>query len=472
MPSHATPTPSGWRTAVCLTLAWMIGLNGCADDPERGGGDGAPCVDNGDCLPSFVCFASQCTPLCNDSGDCPRKSQVCDDGVCREASDPSCTEDGDCTTPGRCELAEGAICRGAVCLYPARPDLSRCPLAGEDPPGGYCAAGACVECTEPEHCGPSPTGNAACFDAVCTNRACSFELEVNRVCEAQQCAEGLLLVERHCDSSGACPAASPPWASCGGYACNDAGDDCLTTCQNPDDCTGGLDCLPGNVCESPRAVGEACTFPGECASEFCADGVCCDTACDGICQRCDDVDGVPGECHLVAAGNDPDDECTSRRTNCDQDHCSGAGPFCEPQLDGIECGSRSCDGPQWTMQTCAAGQCADAVLVESCNDGNPCTDDNCDPVTGCSNPENADSCNDGDSCTYDDACDRGSCSGTPITCNNDSDYNEYPACGASRSCNGTPSCNVSTYRDVNCTCGDFCCPSDMSSANCCLMACV
>ena len=48
-----------------------------------------------------------------------------------------------------------------------------------------------------------------------------------------------------------------------------------------------------------------------------------------------------------------------------------------------------------------------------CNDGNVCTDDVCDFVSGfCTNPNNTASCNDGVSCTSSDVCAAGVCGGT------------------------------------------------------------
>ena len=41
---------------------------------------------------------------------------------------------------------------------------------------------------------------------------------------------------------------------------------------------------------------------------MCADGVCCDEACEGTCRACD-LPGSAGTCRDVAASQDPDDEC-------------------------------------------------------------------------------------------------------------------------------------------------------------------
>jgi len=56
------------------------------------------------------------------------------------------------------------------------------------------------------------------------------------------------------------------------------------------------------------AVGERCGSMGMICSDrsTCVDGVCCQTACDGVCERC--ILGT-GECGAYSAGRDPDAEC-------------------------------------------------------------------------------------------------------------------------------------------------------------------
>src|SRR4051812_34996419 len=54
--------------------------------------------------------------------------------------------------------------------------------------------------------------------------------------------------------------------------------------------TGGADAgTPG------AAEGQPCTTGTACASGFCADGVCCKTACTGACQSCS-AQGAGGAC--------------------------------------------------------------------------------------------------------------------------------------------------------------------------------
>jgi hypothetical protein len=55
-------------------------------------------------------------------------------------------------------------------------------------------------------------------------------------------------------------------------------------------------------------LGNACGGAGECDSGFCTDGVCCESACEGLCETCALPDSR-GRCVPVPAGQDPDLEC-------------------------------------------------------------------------------------------------------------------------------------------------------------------
>jgi len=76
--------------------------------------------------------------------------------------------------------------------------------------------------------------------------------------------------------------------------------------------------------------------------------------------------------------------------------------------------SGACDHPDpcTTNGQCLAGQCVGEPLV--CDDGNPCTDDVCDPALGCKAEPNTLACDDSNPCTGGDFCDQGTCSGIPI----------------------------------------------------------
>ena len=58
---------------------------------------------------------------------------------------------------------------------------------------------------------------------------------------------------------------------------------------------------------------------------------------------------------------------------------------------------------------CGGGSCKDGTAVD-CDDGNPCTDDACDPKSGlCLFTGNNGACSDGNGCTLGDGCKAGKC---------------------------------------------------------------
>jgi hypothetical protein len=65
------------------------------------------------------------------------------------------------------------------------------------------------------------------------------------------------------------------------------------------------------------------------------------------------------------------------------------------------------------MQTGSGVGCVHNPIV--CNDNNPCTNDSCDPASGCVFTNNTATCNDNNPCTVNDTCGGGTCTGTPIT---------------------------------------------------------
>jgi hypothetical protein len=101
--------------------------------------------------------------------------------------------------------------------------------------------------------------------------------------------------------------------------------------------------------------------------------------------------------------------------------------------------------------SCQGGVCGAAII---CNDGNLCTDDSCNAVTGCVFTPNTATCNDGNACTSADHCSGGACIGTLVTCN-DANPCTDDSCNTTTGCVFTP--NTAICDDGNaCTTGDQC----------------
>jgi hypothetical protein len=96
--------------------------------------------------------------------------------------------------------------------------------------------------------------------------------------------------------------------------------------------------------DSPRAPnGFSCKDDRGCVSLHCVDGVCCQTACPGVCESCDQAENV-GRCLPVPAGQDPDEECAEEApATCGRDGaCDGAGA-CRFHPAGSVCTVGSCE---------------------------------------------------------------------------------------------------------------------------------
>ena len=103
--------------------------------------------------------------------------------------------------------------------------------------------------------------------------------------------------------------------------------------------------------------------------------------------------------------------------------------------DGSECN----DGDTCTFaDQCKGGECTGEQLL--CDDDDPCTDDVCDPITGCGAVPNEAPCDDGEACTDGDLCVDGVCEGGAniCVCQTVADCAPHEDGDA---CNGTLACN-------------------------------
>lgn len=194
-------------------------------------------------------------------------------------------------------------------------------------------------------------------------------------------------------------------------------------------------------------------------------------ACPGDCIAL----GEPGQCTCRCTTNadcDDQDACNGLET-CDQGHCSpGVPPNCDdgnactidchpsigcvqlPKADGTACD----DGDECTRSDqCLSGICT-AGPPRTCNDGNDCTTDSCDPAKGCVHDALTGlACADGNACTQGDACVRGSCiAGVAVSCD-DANPCTADTCDALLGCQHAPITDgVSCAGPSPCTVLDTC----------------
>jgi hypothetical protein len=172
------------------------------------------------------------------------------------------------------------------------------------------------------------------------------------------------------------------------------------------------------------ALGAACSSASQCDSGYCVDGVCCENSCPGICDACN-VGGEWGTCTRV-----PND------TPCpDNDRCNGT-------------------------ETCQAGSCVPGDPLD-CSNANKCTDDACDPASGCLfNPvANGTACSNGNPCDGEESCLGGVCqSGQSLDCDDRNPCTGDSCSQAAGGCQHTPVtdgtfCGGGLCGDASCSAG-------------------
>jgi hypothetical protein len=162
--------------------------------------------------------------------------------------------------------------------------------------------------------------------------------------------------------------------------------------------------------------------------------------------------------------------CTTGDT-CKDGACKG-GPYiscddgnactidgCQPKTGCTHTNSTaSCDDKNacTTGDHCADGKClSGSTLV--CDDKNPCTSDSCDPAKGCVFANNTLPCDDGSACTAGDTCAAGKCvGGAAVTCD-DKNPCTVDTCDPVKGCVYTARADGTACDDGNaCTTGDKC----------------
>ncbi|MEW5738014.1 MAG: hypothetical protein AB1938_03755 [Myxococcota bacterium] len=250
-------------------------------------------------------------------------------------------------------------CDGATCVAGNQPNL--CGLGGN----------ACVDCGSGQRC-----NSGVCEVLVSNGGACT----VNEQCASTFCAAGTCCESvcsgpcQTCAAAGSEGRCTPlpentAAAACGDYACDGINGACPTTCTTPRQCAPGRYCNPGGQCVQLKANGEACQSSPECTSTFCADGVCCDSACTGSCDRCN-LPNRGGACSPAPA-NDPGAPacggsivCNGNLPDCPILCSSGCPPntFCS----GMYCAAKKTAGaPCGAAGECLSNFCVDGVCCDS-----------------------------------------------------------------------------------------------------------
>ncbi|HVZ75558.1 MAG TPA: hypothetical protein VHJ20_24460 [Polyangia bacterium] len=277
---------------VTITLAGTTGDGGPSDGPvvvnDGGASNGTTCT-SGDTCASGVCSDGVCC------------DKACD-GVC-ESCNVSATTKGTCTaipenTDPDMECAEKVAVAptdtGDASAEAGASDASTEAGASE---AGASDSGAADSGTESDAevintpDGGFMTTKGACGGTCNGARACKYP-GTEKSCGKPFCNDRRDVGSFVCDGNGSCGTAL---TACSDYACDETKASCHTNCAGPDDCLLTDYCAADGTCKPKKVISVACGTDGECKTDHCSNGVCCNTACTGTGLSCNDP-GQAGQC--------------------------------------------------------------------------------------------------------------------------------------------------------------------------------
>ena len=401
-------------------------ITGCANTANN-----AACDDGDVCTEQDVCASGSCQPgktvctVCQTDGDCNDDGNPCTTPACSPSTKICGFVDVDAGTP--CTDADfctsASACANGFCVGTATIDCSD---------GNPCTSDGCNATTGCNHAAlsaaPCDDGNACTNGDSCTNGSCAAG---TNTCACQGDADCLAIDPNLCDGTLACigggcvpvPGSAVVCDASANTSCSKA------TCQP----TTGI-CVPVSVADgtSCATANDPCLTPALCVAGLCTgatpidcsdDVTCTDDACaaDGSCLHtandaaCDDGNVCTKDACAVASG------CSASAAAgqaCDDSDLCTSGETCQDSQDGVVCGGGA---------------------IDTCQDGNACTIDSCDPQLGCAHeplPAGT-TCDDGNACTDGDTCANGGlCLGGPVNCD-DGNLCTVDACTADGGCTFT-----------------------------------
>jgi len=409
--------------------------------------NGTACDDSNVCTEADQCFQGECQGApkeCSDGNLCTDDSCDPASGQCVFAPNTKPCDDGNpCTSPDTCG---NGVCVGGASICNCTTNLECEKYDDANKCNGIvtCQAGECkTDPTTLVDCSGAPAG-------VCETAYCD---EADGQCKAKPKNDGAA-----CDDSDMCtsdttcqagkctgsPVKCDDADKCSEDACDPAKGCVYTPVADGSECSDGSLCTSDDKCVAGKCTGtpvpecDSCTADADCA-EY-EDG----NLCNGL-LICKDGSCVVNEATIVtcSAGNNP----------CQESKCVPATGKCEntAALDGT-----ACDDLNFCTHSdfCTGGVCKG--LPVDCEDKTACTQDSCDPNTGCVHAPKEGSCGDSDPCTQNDHCVNGVCVGDPIAgcsgCEKDEDcapFDDADLCNGKLFCKNKK-CQVNPDTVVSC----------------------
>ena len=447
----------------CVDAKCSLKTGKCAYDDKPAG---SPCDDGSKCTSGDAC----------KTGKCVGAAKNCDDG--NACTDDACKADSGCAythNAGPCEdgtkCTNGDICKGGKCKAGQSKncdDGNPCTQRSCNPDDGQCQTKKlAIACDDGSKC----TAKDACDDGFCTGKA--VDCDDGQVCTTDSCDKLTGCANANnklpCDDQDKCTESD----TCGGGKC--AGlPIALTACDDNDPCTTDS-CAADKGCVNAPATNVPCDDGNKCTKgDVCQQGKCssgtnvCQCVKDEDCAKSEDGNLCNGTlyCDVSGALNNCKINpktvvtCPDGGQKCQQNVCNEKTGKCGlvNVADGTGCDA---DGSVCTQKdACSAGACKAGTTLP-CDDGKVCTDDSCDPKSGCVFVINASACDaDGSVCTEKDSCKNGLCIAGPKKDCNDSNDCTDDSCDAKKGC-------VNAANTAKCDDGNPCTTSDVCAASKC-----
>jgi hypothetical protein len=336
-----------------------------------------------------VCAPASCTEgsattasVCNSAGTCTAQSAAaCTSNQCADAT--RCSAGCGASLP----CANGRYCNSSAICVAQKPNGAQC-QGGSECTSTFCVDGVCCgnacggqcqACNEPNNVGTclkvsgaprgsrSACGGMAPCQSICdgsNGTACTFPGSSSQ-CTVASCTNGSATGASVCNGTGACT--TPSTTACASNQCAD-GTRCSGGCSASFPCATGQYCSPTGICLAQKLNGAQCQTGPECASAFCVDNVCCNSACSGQCQGCAEPTHAGACLTVTGAPRGSRAACNGTQAIC-AGTCGGSSAT-QCAYPTVTCGAQSCSsGVKTAAVTCnGGGQCA-TPLTTTCASG-------------------------------------------------------------------------------------------------------